>query len=261
MSMATLTVCVRTAAADAVVIPFKGESHDVVPFPPPTLTPKPEGMPPVHPASVLHAEQTVELFRPLDPNGATVNFQTKLISLYDKGKGALAESEILISDEKGPIARLIDGMFLRGMTGFEGKGRKLPPRVQIPKRAPDAVEEFTTTATQAQVYRLSGDYNALHVDPKFAQSVGFKRPILQGLCTMGIAARALYKHFCQGDPSRFKCIRVRFANVVYPGETLETRMWQHGNTVYFQTIVKERNAVAIDGGQFEFEGTATGSRL
>lgn len=241
------------------VLGFKGESHDVVPFPPPTLSATPDGMPVVNPAMILHGEQSLELLRPLDPAGGELQCETKVVSFFNKGKGTLMESETLVKDTAGvPVARLISGSFVRGLSGFEGKGRKLPPRVQIPTRAPDARETFTTQPTQAQLYRLSGDYNALHIDPEIATSVGFKAPILHGLCTMGVATRALYKRYCRGDPALFKSIRVRFASPCFPGETLETVMWESGgNTVHFQTIVKERNVVVIDGGEFVHGGPAS----
>lgn len=240
-----------------VVLSFKGESHDVVPFPPPTLSATPDGMPVVNPAMILHGEQSLELLRPLNPEGGTLQCQTKVVSFFNKGKGTLMESETVMQDAEGPIARLISGSFVRGLTGFEGKGRELPPRVQIPKREPDARETFKTAPTQAQLYRLSGDYNALHIDPEIAKSVGFKAPILHGLCTMGVASRALYKRYCGGDPANFKSIRVRFASPCFPGETLETVMWESGSTVFFQTIVKERNMVVIDGGEFIHAGPAS----
>ncbi|KAF1330504.1 Peroxisomal hydratase-dehydrogenase-epimerase, partial [Globisporangium splendens] len=237
-----------------VVLSFKGESHDVVPFPPPTLSAVPDGMPPVNPAMSLHGEQALELFRPLNPEGGALQCKTKVISFFNKGKGTLMETETIMQDANGPVARLISGSFIRGLTGFKGKGRKLPPRVQMPKREPDARDSYKTLPTQAQIYRLSGDYNSLHIDPEIAKSVGFKEPILHGLCTMGFASRALYKRYCRGDPALFKSIRVRFASPTYPGETLETVMWDNGNTVYFQTIVKERNVVVIDGGEFVHGG-------
>lgn len=235
-----------------VVLSFKGDSQDVVSFPPPSMSSFPEGFPVVNPANMLHGEQSLELFRPLNPEGGALKSVSKVISFYDKGSGTLMEDETLISDADGPVARLISGSFIRGLTGFEGKGRKLPPRVKIPQREPDLREVYKTLPEQAQIYRLSGDYNSLHIDPEIAQSVGFKVPILHGLCTMGFATRALYKHFCKGDPRRFKSIRVRFSSPTLPGETLETQMWVEGTTVYFRTLVKERNKVVIDGGEFVF---------
>ncbi|HEY3953370.1 MAG TPA: MaoC/PaaZ C-terminal domain-containing protein [Streptosporangiaceae bacterium] len=49
------------------------------------------------------------------------------------------------------------------------------------------------------VYRLSGDRNPLHVDPKFAARGGFSQPILHGLCTYGVTGRALLHALCGSD--------------------------------------------------------------
>lgn len=45
-----------------------------------------------------------------------------------------------------------------------------------PKRKPDAIVEEKTTLEQAAVYRLSGDYNPLHIDPDFSGMGGFPKP-------------------------------------------------------------------------------------
>lgn len=239
-----------------VVLPFKGTAHDVVPYPPPTLAAAPDGMPVVNPAMILHGEQSLELVRPLDPAGGELQARTKIISFYDKGKGTLMESQTVLEDARGVVARLVSGSFIRGLSGFQGKGRRLPARVEVPKRAPDFTAAFKTSPHQAQLYRLSGDYNALHIDPEIATSVGFKQPILHGLCTMGVATRALFHQFCQGDVARFKSVRVRFSSPVFPGETVETRMWQDGSRVLFQARVQERGVVVIDGGEFFFDPSA-----
>ena len=59
---------------------------------------------------------------------------------------------------------------------------------------------MTTTKNQAFLYRLSGDYNPLHVDPDMSSLGGFDVPILHGLCTYGISARAVYENFHKEDP-------------------------------------------------------------
>ncbi|CAI5747014.1 unnamed protein product [Peronospora destructor] len=246
----------------SVCLPFKGHSQDVVPFPPKTLLAMPDGMSSFNPAMILHGEQSVEILRPIDPMGGTLTGKTKVISFYDKGKGTLMETQTHFEDTNGPVVKLISGSFIRGLTGYEGsRGRQLPARVQIPKRQSDFDDEFKTSIYQAQIYRLSGDYNSLHIDPEIATSVGFKQPILHGLCSMGVASRALYKQFCDGDATRFKFIRVRFSSPCYPGETIQTRMWQEGSgKVLFQVVVKERGVVIIDGGEFLFDQNAS-SRL
>lgn len=86
----------------------------------------------------------------------------------------------------------------------------------------------------------------MHVDPNFAKMGGFKRPILHGLCFMGIAGKAVYEKF-----GPFKNIKVRFAGTVLPGETLVTEMWKDGNKVIFQAKVKETGKMAISGAAAE----------
>lgn len=70
---------------------------------------------------------------------------------------------------------------LRGSGGFGGKktgrDRGAASAANVPpKRKPDAVVEEQTTENQAAIYRLSGDYNPLHIDPDFAAIGGFKKP-------------------------------------------------------------------------------------
>uniref|UniRef100_M8BCU6 Peroxisomal multifunctional enzyme type 2 n=1 Tax=Aegilops tauschii TaxID=37682 RepID=M8BCU6_AEGTA len=95
--------------------------------------------------------------------------------------------------------------------------------------------------------RLSGDYNPLHSDPMVAQVAGFTRPILHGLCTLGFAARAVIKSFCNGDPAAVRNIFGRFLLHVYPGETLVTEMWVDGQRVQYQTKAKERDRAVLSG--------------
>ena len=107
--------------------------------------------------------------------------------------------------------------------------------------------EQTTLKNQAHVYRLSGDYNPLHIDPALAKKVGFDAPILHGLCSLGHATRHVLAQYGGSDPRRFRAVKLRFASPVLPGETLVTEMWRESDTkIIFQTKVKERNVVVIN---------------
>jgi len=113
---------------------------------------------------------------------------------------------------------------------------------------------YETRPEQALVYRLSGDRNPLHVDPKFAARGGFTRPILHGLCTYGVTGRALLHTLCGSDPARFLSMSGRFSHPVYPGESLVVSMWlaeDGGNEALFQTAT-ENGTVVIDRGRLSF---------
>eukprot|EP00999_Lentomonas_sp_LEN2_P003107 NODE_958_length_1093_cov_63.995859_g914_i0.p1 GENE.NODE_958_length_1093_cov_63.995859_g914_i0~~NODE_958_length_1093_cov_63.995859_g914_i0.p1 ORF type:complete len:308 (+),score=71.00 NODE_958_length_1093_cov_63.995859_g914_i0:75-998(+) len=237
-----------------VVLGLKGDSQDIVPFgvskkksdkKSADVTRGIPGIPKYDPNMILHGEQSIEILNPLPLEG---NFQLKgkIIGVYDKGKGMLMQSESTMVDANGKAyCKLVSGTFIRGLGGFGGIKQPKEVVYKPPKRNPDFVEEFKTSPDQAQLYRLSGDYNPLHVDPAVAKKVGFPAPILHGLCSLGIAGRAVLKHCCNYDASRFRSLKVRFATPVFPGETLVTEMWKEEGKIIFQTKVKERNVICI----------------
>lgn len=107
--------------------------------------------------------------------------KSKVLDVMDKGKGAVVLTEVITSDEQGdPICINQSSIYLGGAGGFGGKRNsdKVKPLVKRPTRNPDAVMEEKTSLSQAALYRLSGDYNPLHVDPNFSQMGGKNYVIL-----------------------------------------------------------------------------------
>ena len=213
--------------------------------------------------NLLHAEQYLEIRKwPIPVQAETVT-HPKLIEVLDKGKAAIAVHGSVTKDKISgeEIFYNQETVFVRGSGGFGGQNKSTDtsPASRVfkaPERKPDAVETEATTEEQAALYRLSGDWNPLHIDPVFSQAGGFKVPILHGLCSMGFAGKAVLKHF-----GMFKNIKVRFVGTVNPGQTLRTEMWKDGAIVIFQTTVVETGKLCIGGAGAELMDAQQKSRL
>ena len=201
---------------------------------------------------ILHGEQWLEIYKPL-PSQGTVTSQTKIDHIADKGadKGTVIyTSRDIIEQSSGEtLARVSMSTFCRGDGGFGGENKSGPTPATIPDREPDEICQLSTLPQQALIYRLSGDFNPLHADPDVATSVGFKRPILHGLATYGLACRAVLKTQCDYDVSRLKALSVRFSAPVYPGETVQFKLWKEESDVRFQAFVPERNVMVLNNGR------------
>jgi len=203
-------------------------------------------------AMLVHAEQAIELHRPL-PVAGTVRTTSTVTGIYDKGSGALVVTENVAVDAATgePLATTRSSAFIRGEGGFGGE-RGTDAAWDRPDREPDHQVTYQTRPEQALVYRLSGDRNPLHVDPKFAARGGFDRPILHGLCTYGVTGRALLHVLCDSEPARFRSMSGRFSRPVWPGEALTVSVWQQdgSDTALFQTT-KDDGTVVIDRGRMQ----------
>ncbi|CAZ82831.1 unnamed protein product [Tuber melanosporum] len=205
-----------------------------------------EILPNFNPMMLLHGEQFLEIKKYPIPTSCSLTSYPTLLEVVDKGAAAVVITRTETRDSTGDLVFVNEStIFVRGSGNFGGpakvadRGAATAPN-KPPARKPDAVTEEKTTEDQAVLYRLSGDRNPLHVDPEFSKVGGFKTPILHGLCFMGIAGKHIYQTF-----GAFKNIKVRFAGVVLPGQTLRTEMWKVGNKVIFQTGVVETGKLAI----------------
>jgi acyl dehydratase len=200
----------------------------------------------VNPMMILHGEQYLEVLASEVPTRASVINTARITQVYDKGKGALVIIEAITKTQSGePIFRNEYSVFIRGEGGFGGESGP-PAGNEPPGRKPDASVEYHTLPHQAIIYRLSGDYNPLHIDPQMAAMAGFDRPILHGLCTFGNVARAVIQAMCDNDPRRFRSIKARFASPVFPGEAIVTDMWKESATeIIVQAHVPQRNVDVV----------------
>jgi len=203
---------------------------------------------------LLHAEQFLTLHAPLPVQGLVTGY-SRVRGIWDKGagKGALMQQTRELRDESGALVVTIEQFaMLRGDGGCGSAAEVAPPAPHVlPERSPDALCDLATSPQAALLYRLNGDDNPLHVDPAVAAAAGFDRPILHGLCTMGVAAHAVLRTVLGYDAARFAAMRVRFTAPVFPGETLRTELWIDGAVVSLRTTALERGVVVLDKGRVD----------
>lgn len=201
---------------------------------------------------VLHSEQRLTLYRPL-PAAADILINKRVVGAYDRGptRGAmvLLEAEGRLAKDDTVLFTLGSTLVARGDGGFGGPAGSGPTPHRVPKREPDLSCDIESSPYQALLYRLNGDRNPLHADPSLARQVGFRVPILHGLCTYGVACHAILQTICDYDYTLIGGFDARFSAPVLPGDTITTDMWQDGNIVSFQCSVKARDSVVIRNGR------------
>ena len=197
---------------------------------------------------LLHAEQSLTLHKEI-PVAGSLRASATVAGMYRRGEDAFVVVQVELFDiaDGTPLASLSRTMFIRGEADPAD-----PPWESSPWVAgtgePDFTVELPTRRDQALLYRLSGDRNPLHSDPAFAARAGFPSPLLHGLCTFGVAGRALLRHVCGGDSARFGSIRARFTAPVMPGDTLVAVAWRRDDGAAFRLRVGDK--VVLDRGSF-----------
>ena len=200
---------------------------------------------------LVHGEQRLTIHQPLPPAGRVIG-RTRITHVIDKGadKGALVLSERTLHDQDGThLVTISSTTFCRGDGGLSHSDESPPALEATPDREPDVVCALPTLPQAALIYRLCADNNPLHADPVVAKNAGFPRPILHGLCTYGVAARAIVQAACNNDATRLTALHTRFSSPVFPGETLVCEIWHDGDhAVRFRAKVAERDIVVLSHG-------------
>jgi acyl dehydratase len=204
------------------------------------------------PELALHGAQRLELFGLL-PAAAELEVSGSISEVWDRGPERGAEihmvAEATPAGESRPLYRATYVTIARGDGGFGGEA---PPRRSgqhgDPDREPDQLWESPIRADQALLYALNGDPNPIHTQPVIAMKAGFEQPILHGLCTYGMACRAILEQHCNYEPSKIRGFDARFSAPVYPGETLRVESWAADAGVRFQARVVERNTLVLKQG-------------
>ncbi|MGN2641961.1 MaoC/PaaZ C-terminal domain-containing protein [Nocardia takedensis] len=196
-------------------------------------------------AKVVHGYQEIRLHRPI-PAAGKATLGRRIAEVWDKGSAAVVVQEhTAVGSDGEPLWTARSSIFAKGEGGFGGE-RGPSSKTELPDRAPDFDVSTPTLPQQALLYRMLGDRNPLHSDPEFARAAGFPNPILHGLCTYGIVCKTATDTALDSEAARITGFRARFAGVLYPGETIRTRIWRgEGELVLTATVVEREDAPVL----------------
>ncbi|KRB67945.1 MaoC/PaaZ C-terminal domain-containing protein [Noviherbaspirillum sp. Root189] len=197
---------------------------------------------------LLHGEQTVTLMRPLPAYGEVVG-KTRVVEAVDKAdKGLLLYSEKELRDARDGSLLAVTAAthVLRGDGGMPGAATEARTVAKLPQTPPQWRCNVQSRPEQALIYRLNGDRNPLHSDPRMARKAGFDKPILHGLCTFAMVSNAVARLLGKTQEGDFRSVSMRFSAPVFPGETLGIDVWKDGS---FRATVEERGVVVAQGQQ------------
>ncbi len=198
---------------------------------------------------ILHAGQSVTVHAPLPPS-ATVISSFRICDIFDKGagRGAVIVAEARLREKASGtlLCTNVWTSYARGEGGFGGERGPRTPVIAIPEHAPDRQITTRTMTAHPLFYQLLGDTNAVHIDPDAARRGGFDRPIMHGLCTYGIACRAIVVGMCGHDPDRIRHFDGQFTAPTFPGETIVTSLWRDGDRVTLRSVAQERGVTVLE---------------
>ncbi|KAM0749219.1 hypothetical protein T439DRAFT_303087 [Meredithblackwellia eburnea MCA 4105] len=258
------------------VLGHKGDSQDLTNFDQAKERGgKTPGLPEFDNTKLVHAEQSIHILRPFPAvSGPGWSIQKSCVGVKDTGKGLIVDDAAELKGPDGQIyARMVSSTYNFGKfdvpKGFQKSIAPAQPVKASPKppaRKPDFIWSEKTTEEQAIIYRLSGDYNPLHIFPDIGKGMGFKGAILHGLCSFGHGARGIVNAVADGDGSRLTYMSARFTSPVMPGDELETTMWvsEAGpgeKKVEFIQTIKNTGKVCLGGGVAIVKNKKGGSKL
>lgn len=221
---------------------------------------------------ILHIAQNLSLYKPiptpeLQDDGIGGGFDqpigvklvTSIVSVVPKEIGVFVSTETeywTIGTE--PATLLFTGVSTALVVGapkeaiLPFRSATMKSKVDVgavsPKQqdSPPSYEmSFRINPNQALLYRLSGDYNAIHVDSDLAEMAmgnhnrngrgeakGMSRPVLHGLCSLGFAVRGVLRFVRQREAEHFDVtyLSCRFVRPVYVGDQIKVCVWDDDAT-------------------------------
>lgn len=206
--------------------------------------------------SFLNMDHEIIMHRPIDPIKGTFQWQDVITDVYDRGegKGAVVKSRVLVRDEAGnDICTNYSTTFFHEAGGFGGPAMP-KSTVAIPDRSPDFEIDDYISPVQNLMYRLTGDTNLVHVDPEYAQKMGFETSFMQGLCSFGFSCRMAVGALIPGEPERMTRMAAQMTSVLFPDTPVKLQLWLIGDGIaYFRFMNVTTGKAVLNKGVFEWK--------
>lgn len=206
--------------------------------------------------SFLNMDHEIIMHRPIDPIKGTFQYQDVITDVYDRGegKGAVIRTKIEVRDEAGnDVCTNYSTTFFHEAGGFDGV--PMPKsKIVIPDTAPDIEVDDYISPVQNLLYRLTGDTNLVHVDPEYAQKMGFETSFMQGLCSFGFSCRMAIRALIPGEPERMTRMAAQMTAVLFPGTPVRLQIWKMGAEIaYFRFVNQTTGKAILNRGVFEWK--------
>jgi acyl dehydratase len=198
---------------------------------------------------LLHGEQDFHFHRPIVP-GMRLKTLSRLQGLLNSKAGVQLVVRSETRDQEGLVCVQFATCLVQGAKLERDLGEPAPAKPSEPDNA--SATEVTVALPDDQAARYAEaarDYSAYTLDQAAAEKAGFPAPILHGMCTLSLAARAVVDRSCGGDVSRLKRLGARFAHPLFltGGQRLTTRLRQAGSNVAFECSDATGNVVLKRG--------------
>lgn len=197
----------------------------------------------LHLATLLQQEQELRVHARI-PESGTAWCHSRVLDIENRGSAAvLVQRTDLVGADGMTLVSGISRIHARGEGTATGPVVR-PTAPPVPARPADREVVVRTDDQQAVWYQRCGKNNSMHgnvhTDTTFARAAGLDRPIMQGVCTYAMVCGALVDALLDADIARVHTYTGRFTGIVFPGESLCTRIWTGDGAHHYRTTVPER---------------------
>lgn len=182
---------------------------------------------------VIHGEHDFHYHRPIEP-GQRLFTRSVVQEVANTKAGVRLAVRAETSTHQGDLVCVqYSGCLVQGASVPEGRGEAAPAKPAGEAGASLGERRIALPDDQAARYaEAARDYSPYTLDTEAAKAKGLPAPMLHGMCTLALAARAVVEVGCEGDSRRLKRLGCRFSHPLYltGGQSLTTRLFDGGET-------------------------------